>query len=337
MNQNAPIDRPRVVVTQPLHERVLRLLQESLDVVMNPGPEPWSSNTLHQNLADADGLMAFMTDRVSAETLAAAPRLKVIACALKGYDNFDLQACKQSGVRVSYVPDLLTEPTAELALGLAIAAGRNIMAGDAKVRVGFQGWRPNLYGKGLHGSVASVIGLGAVGLAIAERLQGFGCSKVLGVDLHSRRMFVQQVSLLEAFAQSDFVFLALPLSPHTRHLIDAALLRHAKPHMVLVNVGRGSVVRESDVADALIGGHLGSYAADVFELEDWGLDDRPRDIDARLISHPATVFTPHLGSAVKNVRLAIEEQAAAHLLCGLRQSGFQVEAPPLAQPFWVVD
>jgi len=336
MNQNVPLDRPRVVVTQPLHERVLRLLKESLDVVMNPGPEPWSSHTLHQHLADADGLMAFMTDRVSAETLAAAPRLKVIACALKGYDNFDLQACKQRGVRVSYVPDLLTEPTAELALGLAIAAGRNIMAGDAKVRVGFQGWRPSLYGKGLHGSVASVIGLGAVGLAIAERLQGFGCSKVLGVDLRSRSMGVRQVSLSEAFATSDFVFLALPLSPQTRHLIDAPLLRQAKPDMVLVNVGRGSVVRESDVADALVGGHLGAYAADVFELEDWGLDDRPRDIDARLLSHPATVFTPHLGSAVKNVRLAIEEQAAAHLLYGLRPSGFQVDAPPLAQPFWVV-
>ena len=106
----------------------------------------------------------------------------------------------------SFVPDLLTEPTAELALGLAIAAGRNIMAGDAKVRVGFQGWRPSLYGKGLHGSVASVIGLGAVGLAIAERLQGFGCSKVLGVDLRSRSMAVRQVSLSEAFATSDFVY-----------------------------------------------------------------------------------------------------------------------------------
>jgi len=336
MHHNTPVGRPRVVVTQPVHERVLSLLQEQLEVVMNPGPDPWPTHTLHQHLADADGLMAFMTDRVSADTLAAAPRLKVIACALKGYDNFDLEACKQRGLRVSYVPDLLTEPTAELALGLAIAAGRHLRAGDASVRAGFQGWRPSLYGKGLHGAVASVIGLGAVGLAIVQRLQGFGCSRVLGVDLHPRSAALHQATLPEAFAQSDFVFLALPLTPHTHHLIGAELFAKARPGTVLINVGRGSVLRESDVADALTLGHLGAYAADVFELEDWGLDDRPSDIDPRLLGHPSTVFTPHLGSAVKEVRMAIEEQAAAHLLWGLKQRGCAVEAPPLPQPCWAV-
>lgn len=89
---------------------------------------------------DADAMMAFMTDSVTKESLLNAPRLKTISCALKGYDNFDLRACAQAGVSVTFVPDLLTEPTAELAIGLAIAAGR--MPGDAATRAGYSGWRP---------------------------------------------------------------------------------------------------------------------------------------------------------------------------------------------------
>lgn len=309
---------PKIVVTQPVHAEVLQTLQAAGEVVMNPGPEPWSDAERQRHLVDAEAMMAFMTDRVDQETLLNAPRLHTIACALKGYDNFDLAACAAAGVSVSFVPDLLTEPTAELAVGLAIAAARHVLPGDASVRAGYAGWRPTLYGTGLHGSVVAVVGLGAVGCAIADRLTGFGCAELLGVDPQRNHARVRCVPLEEALARSDYLLLATPLTPTTRHLIDDAALARARPGQVLVNIGRGSVVYEAAVVRALDSGRLGAYAADVYEMEDWLLPDRPRAVHPGLIRHPRTVLTPHIGSAVQRVRLAIELRAADNLVRSLR-------------------
>lgn len=310
--------KPTIVVTQPIHAPVLERLLEQAEVVMNPGPHPWSPQQLNEHLRSADAMMAFMTDRIDAETLKAAPRLHAIACALKGFDNFDLVACRRAGVQLTYVPDLLTQPTAELAIGLAIAAGRHLLAGDRHVRSGeFAGWRPMLYGSGLAGATVAILGLGAVGSAIIDRLQGFGCARLLGVDPRGADPRVQSVSLESGLAQADCVFVAVPLTATSRHLINDQSLRQAKTGQVLINVGRGSVVDESAVARALDSGHLGAYAADVFECEDWLLTDRPQDISLALRQHPRTVFTPHLGSAVTQVRIAIEHRAADNLLAML--------------------
>lgn len=310
--------RPHILVAQPVHADVLERLQNVGTVHMNPGPSPWSEAELKTHLHQADALMAFMTERVDAELLCHAPRLRVLACALKGYDNFDVAACARAGVQLSFVPDLLTEPTAELALGLAIAAGRHLLAGDATVRGGdFAGWRPQLYGVGLHGATVAVVGLGRVGRAIVDRLQGFGCARVLGVDPQVSDPRTEPATLEQALRESDYVFLAVPLLPHTLHLVDAAALAHAKPGQLLVNVGRGSVADEAAVAAALQADRLGAYAADVFACEDWGLHDRPRRISEDLLLHPRTVFTPHLGSAVARVRRAIEHRAADNLLAAL--------------------
>src|SRR3546814_2041774 len=110
-------------------------------------------------------------------TLFRSPRLRMIACALKGFDNFDVDACTRRGVQVTIVPDLLTAPTAELAVGLMIALARRVREADRYVRDGrFKGWRPLFYGIGLDGSTVGLLGLGAVGRALAQRLGGFGCT-----------------------------------------------------------------------------------------------------------------------------------------------------------------
>lgn len=319
----------RIVVSQPVHPPVLARLQAAGDVVMNPGPEPWSPAELAGHLRPADAWLAFMTDRVDAEVLRGAPRLRTIACALKGYDNFDLAACEAAGVAVSFVPDLLTEPTAELAVGLAIAVARHVREGDHRVRAGYHGWRPALYGTGLHGSVVAVVGLGAVGRAIVDRLQGFGCSTILGVDPSWRDARTEPTDLVDAMARAHYVLLALPLTASTRHLVDDRRLAAARIGQILVNIGRGSVVDERAVARALEAGRLGAYAADVFEMEDWNLPDRPRDIPPALLHHPSTLFTPHLGSAVRAVRQRIEARAAENLLAVLRGDASVDRAVPL--------
>ena len=116
--------------------------------------------------------------------------------------------------------------------------------------------------------------------------------------------------IVSALAESDYVILALPLTAGTLHLIDRDALNRMKQGALLVNVGRGSVVDESAVADALERGTLGGYAADVFEMEDWARRGRPPAIEPRLLSHPRTLFTPHLGSAVDRVRREIALEAA---------------------------
>ena len=141
--------RPRIVVSNWVHDEVIARLAALGEVRANRTRLPWSRRELTERAASADALLAFMTDHVDADFLSACPRLKVIACALKGFDNFDVAACTAAGVWVTIVPDLLTNPTAELAIALALGLGRNLREADALVRTGaFKGWRPILTAPG---------------------------------------------------------------------------------------------------------------------------------------------------------------------------------------------
>ncbi|MFN3348387.1 phosphonate dehydrogenase [Pseudorhodoplanes sp.] len=306
--------QPRILVTNWVHQATLQQLALLGDVDANETRMPWPREEVMRRAEKADAILAFMPDSIDARLLARCKRLRVVACALKGYDNFDLDACTQAGVFVTIVPDLLTEPTAELAVGLAIGLGRNIREGDALVRSGrFDGWRPVLYGTGLDGSVVAIVGMGHVGRAVAQRLAGFGC-RMLGVDPSAETPpGMIRVTLHRALEMSDVVIVCAPLTPASRHLIGNDALARMKHGALLINVGRGSVVDESAVLAALETGKLGGYAADVFEMEDRALSDRPEAIDERLRTHPRTLFTPHLGSAVTRVRQAIELRAVDNI------------------------
>ncbi len=313
--------RPKILVTQRIHEDVQHRLSAYGELDMNPGLEPWSRAEILRRVAPVAAIMGFMTDQVDAELLRAAPHLQMVACALKGFDNYDVPACTQAGVWVSIVPDLLTEPTAELAIGLAIGLARHVRHGDAYVRSGeFAGWRTHFYGTGLNGSVAAVVGLGQVGCAIVQRLGGFGCKRILGVDPASKALGTVPVSLEVALKEADYLFVAAPLTPATHHLISRAELEQAKAGQLIINVGRGSVVDEAAISLALNERRIGGYAADVFGCEDWQLADRPRSISSELLAQHNTLFTPHIGSAVQSVRMAIEQSAADNIIAVLQGS-----------------
>ncbi len=303
--------RPRVVVTQPIHPEVAALLAREADVVMNESPDrAWSREDLLARARDADALMVFMPDSLDDAFLEDCPRLKIVAAALKGFDNFDVAACMRRGIWFTIVPDLLSEPTAELALALLLGLARNIAAGDRLIRSRhFAGWRPTLYGVSLAGATVGIVGFGRVGRALERMLQGFSC-RVLHHDAA-----IEGTPLDELLAASDFVLPLLPLTPATLHLFDASTIAKMRPGAFLINVSRGSVLEESAVADALACGHLAGYAADTFEMEDWARPDRPRSIAPRLLEmKDKTLFTPHLGSAVRSVRLDIEMAAARNIL-----------------------
>lgn len=308
----------KIVVTNPIHKDVFERLKHYGQVIINPDLEPWPQQKLTEHLTSATAMMGFMTDCVDKNLLAHARDLKIIACALKGFDSYDVDACTAQKIWVSVVPDLLTEPTAELAIGLAISLGRFMRQGDHLVRSQlFTGWRAQLFGTGLHNSVVSILGLGLVGQSIAQRLMGFGCSSIYGVDPIQSVPGINSVSLEKALAVADYLFVAVPLTGHSLNLLSHEQLSLSKRGQLVINVGRGSVVNESAVADAIEKGHLAGYAADVFSFEDWGLPNRPNNIDQRLLNLPNTVFTPHLGSAVRAVRLAIEHRAADNIIAVL--------------------
>lgn len=317
-------ERPVVVITHRVHKEVKTLLEASCTVIANDSPDSWPKDKLIDLTAQANALMVFMPDSVDDDFLARCPQLKIIAAALKGYDNFDVSTCTRRGIWFSILPDLLSVPTAELALGLILGITRNIAPGDRIVRSGdFQGWRPGLYGRGLNGQVIGIIGMGKLGRALARLLAGFD-SEILYADRaaltseEEKQLRVQRVDKNKLLAQSSIVVSLLPLSDATFHFIDAAAIARMKRGSYLVNMGRGSVVDENAVADALDSGHLAGYAADVFEMEDWARQDRPRTVNPRLLRHAdRTLFTPHLGSAVDHVRLEIEMTAARNILHAL--------------------
>mgnify|MGYP006272792157 CR=1 FL=1 len=310
----------RIVVAQPIDDDIVAELEVAGRVHVHRDLEPLSYQALGAVCSEAEGLMAFMTERVDAALLHRCPRLRVVAGALKGSDNIDLAACAARDVTVTICPNLLTEPTAELALGLAIALGRNFRAGEADVRSGtFSGWRPRHYGASLNGATVGVLGAGAVGQALLRMLGGFSCTRLYHdpVCVPPAALGARPVGIEELRAQSDFLFLATPLTSGTLRLVDAAFLGAMKPGAYLVNPARGSVVDEEAIADALETGRLAGYAADVFACEDIARPDRSPRVPARLLRAPNTVLTPHLGSAVVDVRRRIAGSAAESILAVL--------------------
>jgi len=323
--------RPKIIVTNRVFPETLALLSARGDVDCNESGKPWTREEALRHCAGADAVLAFMTDCLDASFIQACPNLKIIGGAFKGVDNIDASAAERCGVWVTIVPDLLTVPTAELAIGLMLAVGRHIVAGDRKIRThGFSGWRPHFYGQGISGSTVFIVGFGNIGKAIARLLAAFDCC-ILACDtriIAGERPYneVSMVPFHQGLGEADFVVLAIPLSPETGHIISHGNLRNMKRGAYLINVARGSLVDEAAVAEAIDEGHLAGYASDVFECEDWARSDRPAAIQPRLRAiDQKTVLTPHIGSAVRSFRRDIELHAARNIIAVLNG-----EHPPSA-------
>ncbi len=315
-----PTIPPRILVTHRVFPETKKILERAGSVVAPEHTDAFSAAARLRHAHSAMAMLAFMPDTVDERFLSRAPDLRIVAAALKGYDNFDAAACARRGVWLTIVPDLLTDPAAELTIGVMIALARHVVAGDRHVRSGrYRGWRPRFYGRGLSGETAGFVGMGAIGRAIAKRLAAFGMTLVYDdpqkiSERDERHLRLVRMPLDGLLTRADYVIIAAPLTGVTEHLIDERRLARMKPGALLINPSRGSIVDEAAVASALIAGRLGGYAADAFEMEDWHRRDRPRAIHHALRRHPNTLFTPHLGSAVVSARRAIEQRAAANIL-----------------------
>jgi glyoxylate reductase len=226
---------------------------------------------------------------------AAGEQLRVVANFAVGYDNVDLDACRERGVVVTNTPDVLTEATAELAMALTFAAARRMGDAERDLRAGrWRGWDPAAYrGIEIWGSTVGVVGMGRIGARYARLAHGLGANVVYTSqspkpqaegELGARRMELSE--LLEA---SDVVSLHAPSTPETKGLIGASEVELIGPEGVLVNTSRGPLVDSDAVAAALESGVLGAAGLDVYENEP--------EISPRLLEAPRAVLLPHIGSA----------------------------------------
>lgn len=318
---NKQTQQPRIVITHRVHNQVIELLEPYGELIVNQTDRTWPTEVLYKHAKTCDAMMIFMPDRVDEKLLDACLNLQLIAGALKGYDNVEIELCDSRGICVTNVPDLLTEPTAELAVALLLGLIRHVGPGDRYIRGGtFTGWRPTLYGGTLVGAIVGILGMGAVGQAIARRLQTFRCSLIyndvntLNEDRQVGRI-ADYVELPELIKQANVLVLATPLNDASMHLLDKQNLCKMTRGSYLVNVGRGSVVDEWAVVALLADGHLAGYAADVYEMEDLSRSDRPTTITQGLLDlSDRTLLTPHLGSAVDAIRLEVEMTAARNII-----------------------
>ena len=298
------MEKPRVVVSGTLPEAGLALLGERFIVDQaDDGADPGS---LLSRVAGAAGIVLHPPTPVDGRLLdAAGDSLAVVANFGVGIDNIDLAAVRAHGVRATNTPGVLTDATAELALTLMLAAARRVAEGDAIVRSG--GWPDDAFlGRGLVGSTVGIVGFGRIGQRVAELLRGFDV-RVLYTNRSERPgAAAERRELPELLATSDFITLHLPLTPETRHVIDADTLALMKPGAILVNAGRGALVDTNALIDALRSGHLAAAGLDVFEEEP--------HVPSRLRELPNTVLLPHVGSATAATRDAMARLVAENVI-----------------------
>lgn len=295
---------PKIVTTLQLPPAALALFEGFAEVV---GPDGWE-----RQVGDADALIALLTTRVDEELLQRAPSLRIVANAVVGVDNVDLSACRERGVTVTNTPDVLTDTTADLALALILVTVRRLSSAEDSLRAGeFHGWRFWDYlGGDLAGATLGIFGMGRIGQAVARRARAFGM-RIIFTNRSPVQAAIEQelaatrVSLDELLETSDVLSLHAPLTPDTRHILNADALRRMKSGSILINTARGPLVDESALAEALRAGHLAGAGLDVYEKEPI--------VNPGLLDLPNVVLLPHVGSATVQTRTRMAMLAARNV------------------------
>ncbi len=311
--------KPKVFITRKIPESGVNLVREHCDVTVYPGEGPLKGDELIQKASTMDGIICLPGDAIDKTFLNATSHLKVVSTSSVGFEHIDVQEATKRGIYIGYTPGILTDATADLAFTLLLSTARKIPQCDQFVRA--RNWKTigsplHLFGTSVWGTTLGVIGLGRIGKAMAERARGFRM-KVLYTDSQRLTPAEEQYlgieyRLLDALLkESDFVSLHTPLTPNTRHLINADKLKLMKPSAVIINTSRGSVVDEEALVIALKEHWIAGAGLDVYEKE-------PIDPKNPLLALDNVVLVPHIGSATTQTRSAMSELAARNLLAVLK-------------------
>ncbi len=309
--------RKRVYIGRQLPQEAIDILAEACDYRM------WGETditvpreVLLREIADADGFLAMLSDRVNGELLEVAPKLRTVANMAVGYDNCDVPAMTARKVLLTNTPGVLTETTADLAWALLMAASRRIVEGQKLIEANqWKSWSPMfMVGQDVYGATLGVIGAGQIGSAVARRGKGFD----MHILYHNRKPNLeleastgaQYRDLDSLLRESDFIVFLAPLTQETHGMLGAREFALMKDTAVFVNAARGPVIKELELYEALKKGRPWAAGLDVFETE-------PIKADHPLLSLPNVVAVPHIGSASRRTRVAMATTAARNLVAAL--------------------
>jgi glyoxylate reductase len=304
------MSRPRIFITQPVAQSAIERLKKIAEVDFNP--DPVHIPTKGEMLAAVrthDILFCLLQDRIDTEVIASNPDLRMIASMKITPSDIDVAAATARRIPITVIPPMVTEATADIHFALLLAVARRIVEGDRLVRSGvFPGSQSSyLEGAGVWGKTIGLIGGGGrIGRAVAQRAHGFSMRVVYWTprrkpESEEREAGISYVPLDQLLAESDFVSMHAPLTPETRHLMGAREFGLMKPTAFFINTARGAVVDEAALVRALNERQIAGAGLDVFEHE-------PK-VDPALLAMSNVALTPHLGSAVTELR-----ESMAHIV-----------------------
>lgn len=284
---------------------VERLEDAGCEVRLNPYGRPLTPAEIVEHAKDAD-VIILGNDRLDSATIGKLPNLKLVVRHGAGLDNIDFSELGKRDITVANTPGANKEETADLTFALILDLARMVTQSINQLKGGV--WN-KIPGRTLYGKTIGIIGVGAIGMAVASRAMGFGMD-ILGNDIIQRdeaaRFGLLYTSLNELLSASDVVTIHAPLTSATKNLIGARELKRMKPGALLINTARAGVVREAALEKALMSGHLGGYAVDVYAKE-------PPDLTSYM-SLPNVLTTPHIGSSTMEANLRMGDMAVDNIL-----------------------
>ncbi len=311
------MSKPLVYVSSEIPENGINILKDECRVIVNTERRILNKEEFINRAKEAEGLLVLLSDKIDKEVMERCQNLKVVSNYAVGYNNIDIEEATERGIAVTNTPGVLTETTADQTFGLLIAAARRIVESDYFTRTGkFRGWFPKLLlGTDIHGKTLGIIGLGRIGKAVARRAQGFS----MEVIYHNRsridrneeeKLNVEYVDFNELLQISDFITINAPLNQSTYHLLGAKEFKKMKDSAIIVNTGRGPIIKEDDLVKALKNGEIAGAGLDVYEREPL--------VEPGLMELDNVVLTPHTGSATIEARRKMSEIAAQNAVAVLK-------------------
>ena len=305
--------KPRVLITYNIYRDVYKEVLKDFDIIMPAeGIETFKYEDVIPVVDSFDAILSMWNFPIDQQLLDAAKNLKIVSNYAVGYDNIDVVHATRCGVVVANTPDPVTEPTADIAMGLMLSLMRRIVDCDNMLRAKELKWGiMNNLGTSLSGKQLGIIGMGRIGKAVARRALACG----MNIVYHNRNRMsaideklynAKYVSLDELIETSDVVSLNAPLTSETYHIIDANRLAQMKRDAFLINTARGPLVDEKALIEALKNGTIRGAGLDVFETGDNVCDE--------LLALPNTVLVPHIGTQTVETRREMAEFAATNIL-----------------------